>query len=363
MINSRVLITGITGQAGSYLADLLIEKGYEVWGLIRRNSQINYSNITHIETKIKLIYGDLADSNSIRNAIKESWPSIIFNAAAQSHVKVSFDIPEYTVDIVGTAVFRLLECIKELKPDTKIIQFGSSEQFGKVQKTPQNEKTKFYPRSPYACAKVMAYHAMINYRESYGIQASNAIFFNYESPRRGEDFVTRKITLAVAKIKAGLQDKLILGNLDAKRDWGYAPDYMKAVVAIAESNKPDDYIISAGEFHAVKEFVEKAFKIVDLDWKKYVETDPKFLRPAEVNLLLGDSSKIKKKLGWAPEIMFDELVKIMVDADMKKKCKNKEQELKVFPEIRSSLNSDVLYKGVEKRNINFKITNDRKNWK
>lgn len=318
MTNKKVLITGITGQAGSYLAEILLEKGYEVWGLIRRNSQLKKPNIEHIENKIKLIYGDLADSNSMRNAIKECWPATIFNAAAQSHVKVSFDIPQYTVDVVGTAVFRLLECIRELKPDTKFIQFGSSEQFGKVQKTPQNEKTKFYPRSPYACAKAMAYYAVVNYRESYGLNASNAIFFNYESHRRGEDFVTRKITLAVARIKQGLQDKLVLGNLDAKRDWGYAKDYMNAVVLMAESDKPGDYVISTGEVHTVQEFVEKAFLSVGLDWKQYVETDPKFLRPAEVDLLLGDSSKIQKKLGWEPKVKFDELVKIMVESDLHK---------------------------------------------
>lgn len=318
----RALITGITGQDGSYLAELLLGKGYEVYGIVRRGSTINTSRIDHIYedphkdgARLKLIYADLADSSSIYSVLSDIKPHEIYNLGAQSHVKVSFDVPEYTGDVVGLGATRILEAIRRLGLKTKYYQASSSEMYGKVQAVPQTEETPFYPRSPYAVAKLYAHWITKNYRESYGMFACSGILFNHESPRRGETFVTRKITKAVANIKNGLQDKLYLGNLDAKRDWGFAKEYVEAMWLMLQQDEPDDYVIATNETHTVKEFVEAAFKHAGLDWEKYVEIDPRYFRPAEVDLLIGDYSKAKEKLGWEPKVTFSELVKIMVDAD------------------------------------------------
>lgn len=322
----RALITGITGQDGSYLAELLLDKGYEVYGIIRRSSSINTSRIDQIyqdphekNVQLKLIYGDLSDASSINQIIKNIKPDEVYNLAAQSHVRVSFDIPEYTADITGVGAIRLLEAIREagLETKTRFYQASSSEMYGKVQAVPQNEDTPFYPRSPYAAAKLYGHWITKNYRESYDMFACSGILFNHESPRRGETFVTRKITRAVAAIKAGLQDELFLGNLDSKRDWGYAPDYVEAMWLMLQQDKPDDYVVATGETHSIKEFLEEAFGSVGLDWKKYVKFDERYLRPAEVDLLIGDASRAKEKLGWTPKVIFKELVKIMVEADVK----------------------------------------------
>jgi GDPmannose 4,6-dehydratase len=320
----KALITGITGQDGSYLAELLLAKGYEVHGIIRRASTFNTGRLDHIysdphanKTALKLHYGDLSDASALARLIDKIEPEEIYNLAAQSHVRVSFDGPEYTADITGTGAVRLLEAIREAGIKPRFYQASSSEMYGKVQEVPQTEKTPFYPRSPYGCAKVFAYWITVNYRESYGLHASNGILFNHESPRRGETFVTRKITRAVAHILAGLQDKLYLGNLDAKRDWGYAKEYVEAMWLMLQQEQPDDYVIANGETHSVREFLELAFGHAGLNWKKYVEIDPKYYRPAEVDLLIGDCSKARKKLGWAPKTKFEELVKLMVDADVK----------------------------------------------
>lgn len=321
----KALITGITGQDGSYLAELLLEKGYEVYGIIRRASSFNTARIDHIyqdphakNTKLHLVYGDLGDSSSLNRALRDIKPDEIYNLGAQSHVRVSFDVPEYTAEITGLGAVRLLDAILEegLAGKTKIYQASSSEMYGKVQDVPQSEETPFYPRSPYGAAKVYAYWITKNYRESYDMFACNGILFNHESPRRGETFVTRKITRAVARIKAGLQDTLYLGNLDAKRDWGYAKEYVEAMWLMLQQDKPDDYVIATGETHTVKEFLVEAFKHAGLDWKEYVKIDKKYYRPSEVDLLIGDASKAKKQLGWEPKVKFKELVKIMVDADM-----------------------------------------------
>lgn len=318
----RALITGITGQDGSYLAELLLGKGYEVYGIVRRGSTINTSRIDHIYedphekgARLKLIYADLADASSIYSVLSDVKPDEIYNLGAQSHVKVSFDVPEYTGDVVGLGATRILEAIRRLGLKTKYYQASSSEMYGKVQAVPQTEETPFYPRSPYAVAKLYAHWITKNYRESYGMFACSGILFNHESPRRGETFVTRKITKAVANIKNGLQDKLYLGNLDAKRDWGFAKEYVEAMWLMLQQDEPDDYVIATNETHTVKEFVEAAFKHAGLDWEKYVEIDPRYFRPAEVDLLIGDYSKAKEKLGWEPKVTFSELVKIMVDAD------------------------------------------------
>lgn len=319
----RALITGITGQDGSYLAEFLLDKGYEVYGIIRRASTFNTSRINHIYqdphekgAKLKLIFGDLTDASSINKIIRDVQPDEVYNLAAQSHVRVSFDVPEYTADATGTGVIRLLEAIRENGLNTRFYQASSSEMFGKVQAVPQKEDTPFYPRSPYAAAKLYGHWITKNYRESYDMYACSGILFNHESPRRGETFVTRKITKAVANIKAGLQDKLYLGNLDAKRDWGYAKEYVEAMWLMLQQDEADDYVIATNETHTVQEFVERAFTHVGLNWKDYVEFDERYMRPAEVDLLIGDASKAKEKLGWQPKVTFEKLVDIMVDADV-----------------------------------------------
>ncbi len=323
-MTKQALITGITGQDGSYLAELLLSKGYTVHGIIRRASTFNTGRLDRIyadphaaKTRLFLHYGDLSDASALARLLTKIQPDEVYNLAAQSHVRVSFDAPEYTADIVGTGTVRLLEAIREAGIKPRFYQASSSEMYGKVLEVPQTETTPFYPRSPYACAKVYSFWITVNYRESYGLHASNGILFNHESPRRGETFVTRKITRALAQIKAGRQDKLYLGNLDSKRDWGYAKEYVEAMWLMLQQDEPDDYVIATNETHSVREFLEVAFGHAGLDWRKYVEIDPRYYRPAEVDLLIGDASKAKKKLGWEPKTKFAELVKIMVDADMK----------------------------------------------
>jgi GDPmannose 4,6-dehydratase len=322
-MSKKALITGITGQDGSYLAELLLSKGYEVHGIIRRASTFNTSRLEHLytdphtrEAALKLHYGDLSDASALARLIGRITPDEIYNLAAQSHVRVSFDSPEYTTDITATGAVRLLEAIRETGIKPRFYQASSSEMFGKAREIPQCETTPFYPRSPYGCAKVYAYWITVNYRESYGLFACNGILFNHESPRRGETFVTRKITRAVAHIATGLQDKLYLGNLEAKRDWGYAREYVEAMWLMLQQAKPDDYVVATGETHSVREFLEAAFAHAGLDWRKYVEIDPNYYRPTEVDLLVGDASKAKKQLGWEPKTKFNDLVKLMVDADM-----------------------------------------------
>jgi GDPmannose 4,6-dehydratase len=319
----KALITGITGQDGSYLAELLLSKGYEVHGIIRRASTFNTGRLEPIYTdshsgkaRLFLHYGDLSDASALSRLLGKIAPEEIYNLAAQSHVRVSFDSPEYTSDITATGTVRLLESIREAGIKPRFYQASSSEMFGKVQEVPQRETTPFYPRSPYGCAKVFSFWITVNYRESYGLHASNGILFNHESPRRGETFVTRKITRALAHIQAGVQDKLFLGNLDAKRDWGYAREFVEAMWLMLQQDEPDDYVVATNETHSVREFLEVAFGHVGLDWKKYVEIDPKYYRPAEVDLLIGDYSKAKTKLGWEPRTRFVDLVKLMVDADV-----------------------------------------------
>ncbi|HEY9727765.1 MAG TPA: GDP-mannose 4,6-dehydratase [Chroococcales cyanobacterium] len=325
--NKRALLTGITGQDGSYLTELLLEKGYEVHGIIRRTSTFNTDRIDHLyvdphypEARLFLHYGDLTDGVTLRRILEQVQPVEIYNLGAQSHVRVSFDSPEYTVDTVGVGTLRLLEAIRDYRHrtgiDVRFYQAGSSEMFGKVQDVPQKETTPFYPRSPYACAKVYAHWQTVNYRESYGMFACNGILFNHESPRRGETFVTRKITRALARIMAHQQKKLYLGNLDAKRDWGYAKDYVKAMWLMLQPDEPDDYVVATGETHSIREFLDIAFGYVNLDWHDYVEFDPRYLRPAEVDLLIGDPTKAKQKLGWSPSVTFEELVVLMVEADL-----------------------------------------------
>jgi GDPmannose 4,6-dehydratase len=320
----RALITGITGQDGSYLAELLLQKGYEVHGIIRRASSINSSRIDHLYqdrhkrgVKLFLHYGDLSDSVSLVKMMYDLKFDEVYHLGAQSHVRVSYDIPEYTADITGVGTIRILEAIRETESNPRFYQASSSEMFGKVAEIPQRETTPFHPRSPYAVAKVFSYWATVNYREGYNMFACNGILFNHESPRRGETFVTRKITRAIAHIKFGLQEKLYLGNLDAKRDWGYAPEFVEAMWLILQQDKPDDYVIATGETHSVKEFCEEAFAHAGLDWGKYVEIDKRYYRPAEVDLLIGDASKAKRVLGWESKTRFKDLVKLMVDADLK----------------------------------------------
>jgi len=319
----KALITGITGQDGSYLADLLLEKGYEVHGIIRRASTFNTSRIDHLYAdphvngvRMFLHYGDLSDSVNLVKLLYELKPDEIYHLGAQSHVRVSFDIPEYTSDVTGVGTIRILEAIREAGLRSRFFQASSSEMFGKAQQVPQTETTPFWPRSPYGVAKVFSYWATVNYRESYGLCASNGIMFNHESPRRGETFVTRKISRAVAAIKHGLQKELFLGNLDAKRDWGYAPEYVEGVWRILQTGEGDDFILATGESHTVREFAETAFGYANLDWKEFVKHDPRYERPAEVDVLLGDASKAKKILDWEPRVRFHELVRILVDADM-----------------------------------------------
>ena len=320
----KALITGITGQDGSYLTEFLLNKGYEVHGIIRRSSSFNTSRIDHLyndkklyNQKLFLHYGDLGDSSSLCRIIEKTTPDEIYNLGAQSHVKVSFDIPEYSSDIDAIGTCRILDAIRDTRIKTKFYQASSSEMFGKVQAVPQNESTPFYPRSPYGCAKLYSHWLTVNYRESYGIFACSGILFNHESPRRGQTFVTRKITCGIAEILAKKIDKIHLGNLDAKRDWGFAGDYVEAMWLMLQQPAPDDYVIATGETHSVREFLEEAFGIVGLDWQKYVEIDPKYFRPAEVDLLIGDPSKAKEKLDWEPKVKFKDLVKMMVEADIK----------------------------------------------
>jgi len=332
----KALITGITGQDGSYLAELLLAKDYEVHGIIRRASTFNTGRLDPIyedphasRNRLFLHYGDLSDASAMARLVAKVQPDEVYNLAAQSHVRVSFDGPEYTADITATGVVRLLEAIRETGIKPRFYQASSSEMFGKVQHVPQTEETPFYPRSPYGCSKVFAYWITVNYRESYGLHASNGILFNHESPRRGETFVTRKITRAVAHIKAGLQHKLYLGNLDAKRDWGYAKEYVEAMWLMMQQDKPDDYVIATNETHSVREFLEVAFGHAGLDWKKHVEIDPRYYRPAEVDLLIGDYCKAKRQLGWEPKTKFAELTKLMVDADIELLRRHREGEIKV----------------------------------
>lgn len=321
----KAIITGVTGQDGSYLAEFLLLKGYEVHGFIRRSSVLNTSRIDSLlddprvfNVRFFLHYGDLTDASSINRILRSVRPDEIYHLAAQSHVRVSFDIPEYTGNVTALGTLRILEALRDAHlDDTKFYQASSSEMYGKVQETPQKETTPFYPRSPYAAAKVFGYWMTKNYREAYGMFACNGILFNHESPRRGEQFVTRKITRAIAAIKAGRQDKLYLGNLEAKRDWGYAPDYVEAMWLMLQHREPDDFVIATGETHSVREFLAEAFGHVGLDWKKYVEIDNRFFRPTEADILLGDATKARTVLGWKPTVTFKELVRIMVEADLK----------------------------------------------
>ena len=319
----KALITGITGQDGSYLADLLLAKGYEVHGIIRRASTFNTARIDHLYqdphvngVRLFLHYGDLSDSVSMTKLLYELQPDEVYNLGAQSHVRVSFDIPEYTADVTGVGTIRILEAIRESGVKPRFYQASSSEMFGKVQEIPQKETTPFWPRSPYGCAKMFGHWATVNYRESYNLFACSGILFNHESPRRGETFVTRKISRAVAAIKLGLQKELYLGNMDAKRDWGYAPEYVEGMWRMLQADQPDDYVLATDETHTVKEFVEEAFGHVGLEWDKYVKYDARYERPAEVDLLIGDPAKAKRNLGWEPKVRFKELVQIMVDADV-----------------------------------------------
>jgi GDPmannose 4,6-dehydratase len=335
-MTKKALITGITGQDGSYLAELLLSKGYEVHGLIRRASTFNTSRLDSIYTdphleksRLFLHYGDLSDGSALSRLLGKIEPNEIYNLAAQSHVRVSFDCPEYTADVTGTGTVRLLEAIRETGIKPRFYQASSSEMYGLVREVPQTETTPFYPRSPYGCAKVFSFWLTVNYRESYGLHASNGILFNHESPRRGETFVTRKITRAVAHIKAGLQKKLYLGNLDAKRDWGYAKEYVEAMWLMLQHEKPDDYVVATNETHSIREFLDVSFAHAGLDWKKYVEIDPRYFRPAEVDLLIGDYSKAKKQLGWEPKTKFVDLAKLMVDADIQLLKDHREGRIKV----------------------------------
>ncbi len=322
-MKKKALITGITGQDGSYLAELLLNKGYEVYGVIRRASQFNTGRIDHLyqdphekNVRLHLLYGDLNDASSLNHMIKTVKPDEIYNLGAQSHVKVSFEVPEYTAEITALGTVRLLEAIRDSGIKTKFYQASSSEMYGDVLENPQTERTPFNPRSPYAAAKVYAYWLTVNYRQAYGMFACNGILFNHESPRRGETFVTRKITRALARIKFGLQDKLYLGNLKAKRDWGFAGDYVEAMWLMLQQNKPDDYVIATGETHSVQEFLQEAFSYAGMDWKKFVEIDKRYFRLTEVDVLLGNSAKARRVLKWKPKVNFKQLVRMMVDADM-----------------------------------------------
>ena len=319
----RALITGITGQDGSYLAELLLSKGYEVYGIIRRSSSFNTARIDPIyqdpheaNARLHLVYGDLNDASSLNKILRTVQPAEIYNLGAQSHVRVSFDIPEYTAEVTGLGTVRILEAIRESGLKPKFYQASSSEMFGKVQEIPQRETTSFYPRSPYGAAKVYAHWITVNYREAYGLFACNGILFNHESPRRGETFVSRKITKAAARIKLGLQEELYLGNLDAKRDWGYAGDYVQAMWMMLQQPDPDDYVIATGETHTVRELLDVAFGHFNLEWQKYVKIDPRYFRPTEVDLLIGDASKAKAKLGWEQTVSFKELIAMMVETDI-----------------------------------------------
>src|SRR2546428_6488670 len=319
----RALITGITGQDGSFLTELLLEKGYEVWGIIRRSSTFNTDRIDHLYqdphqkgTRLRLLYGDLNDSSSLNTILRQVDPDEIYNLGAQSHVRVSFDIPEYTGEVTGLGTVRILEAIRDVGIRPKFYQASSSELFGRAVETPQKETTPFYPRSPYGCAKAYAYYITVNYRESYGLFACNGILFNHESERRGETFVSRKITRAAGRIKYGLQKKLYLGNLNARRDWGHAKDYVEGMWLMMQATEPDDYVLATGETHSVREFLDLAFGRLSLVWKEFVVLVPAYLRPAEVMVLLGDATKARKKLGWVPRVSFQELVAMMTDHDL-----------------------------------------------
>ena len=318
----KAIITGVTGQDGSYLTELLLKKNYEVYGLIRRSSSFNTERIDHIyrdpheNPKLKLIYSDLTDGSNLHSILNDINPDEVYNLGAQSHVRVSFDQPIYTANVDALGTLRVLEAIRSMKRPAKFYQASSSEMYGKVIETPQTEKTPFYPRSPYGCAKVYSFWQTVNYREAYNLFACNGILFNHESPRRGETFVTRKITRAAARIKLGLQDKLYLGNLDAKRDWGFAGDYVEAMWLMMQREKADDFVIATGETHSVREFLNEVFSHLDIDWEKHVEVDSRYYRPAEVDLLLGDASKAKRILGWQSKITFKQLAKMMIEADM-----------------------------------------------
>jgi len=318
----RALITGITGQDGSYLAEFLLAKDYEVHGIVRRSSSFNTHRIEHLyvdphnpKARLFLHYGDLVDGTGLREILTRVQPDEVYNLGAQSHVRVSFDQPVYTVQTDALGTINLLEAIRDTRLPTRFYQASSSEMYGKVVETPQKETTPFHPRSPYACAKVFSYWQTVNYRESYGMYACNGILFNHESPRRGETFVTRKITRAATRIKEGLQGKLFLGNLDAKRDWGFAGDYVEAMWMMLQQPQADDFVIATGETHSVREFLDECFALLNLDWKKYVDVDPRYFRPAEVDLLLGDSSKARRAMGWKPRVTFKGLVKMMIDSD------------------------------------------------
>jgi GDPmannose 4,6-dehydratase len=322
-MRKKALITGITGQDGSYLAELLLNKGYEVHGTKRRSSSFNTSRIDDVlpdwherDARLFLYFADLADSSSLIRLLSQLQPHEIYHLGAQSHVRTSFDIPEYTADITAVSTTRLLEAIRASRIETKFYQASSSEMFGRAAEVPQRETTPFRPCSPYACAKLHAHWTTVNYREGYGLFACSGILFNHESPRRGETFVSRKITRAVARIRLGLQERLFLGNLEAKRDWGYAPEYVEAMWRMMQLDQPDDFVVATGETHTVREFVQCAFDHAQLDWEKYVEIDPKYFRPTEVDILLGDSAKARQALGWKPEVKFNQLVRLMVDADM-----------------------------------------------
>jgi GDPmannose 4,6-dehydratase len=323
-MTKKALITGITGQDGSYLTELLLSKDYEVYGIIRRASTFNTERLDHIYQdphehgrRLHMVYGDLNDASSLNKILRDVQPDEIYNLGAQSHVRVSFDIPEYTAEIGALGTLRLLEAIRETGlQKTRFYQASSSELYGKVQEVPQRETTPFYPRSPYAAAKLYAYWITVNYRESYGLFACNGILFNHESPRRGETFVTRKVTRAAAAIKLGLQEKLYLGNLEAKRDWGFAGDFVEAMWMMLQQEEPDDYVIATGETHSVRELLSEAFSALGLDWREHVEIDPRYFRPAEVDLLIGDAAKARTKLGWEPRVTFKQLVKMMVEADL-----------------------------------------------
>ncbi len=323
----KALITGVTGQDGSYMADLLLSKGYEVHGLVRRSSTFNTERIDHLyggtvqEAKGRFFmhYGDLTDTNSLIQILSKVNPDEVYHFGAQSHVRISFDIPESTAQTTGISTLKILEALRIVNPKAKFYQASSSEMFGKIQENPQTEKTPFYPRSPYGVSKVFAYWMAVNYREAYGMFACNGILFNHESPRRGENFVTRKITTGLAKILAGKQKKIYLGNLDAKRDWGYAPEYVEAAWRMLQQERPDDYVVATGETRTIKEFVEESFRFAGInDWENYIEIDPRYYRPTEVDVLIGDASKAKEKLGWEPKTKFKDLVKIMVKADCEK---------------------------------------------
>ena len=322
MSRRKALITGITGQDGSFLAELLLERDYDVWGVIRRSSSFNTDRIDHLyqdphepDTRLRLIYGDLNDGSSLNAILRQVEPDEIYNLGAQSHVRVSFDIPEYTGEVTALGTTRMLEAIRDVGIQPRFYQASSSELYGKVVETPQSESTPFHPRSPYGVAKLYSYWMTVNYREAYGLFASNGILFNHESERRGETFVSRKITRAATRIKAGLQSKLYLGNLDALRDWGYAKDYVEAMWLMLQQDTPGDYVIATGETRSIRDFLDVAFGLVDLDWKAYVEVDPKYFRPTEVDLLRGDASKAKRELGWQPTTSFDEMVRRMIDHD------------------------------------------------